>query len=108
MPAYPQEKATSLSHTDKRLSPNASQTAGKMIFQGEMPADLRAEISFAADIRPYTTQTVSKMVAGMANERAFGKRYGMSRKTGPRLRFCRTASFTRPTTIMMNVIAARQ
>ena len=71
-PSRPHETATSLSHTDTKLTTTASAMAGQMVAIGVMPAALRAVISLLADIRPKTLATANNIVPGTANRIASG------------------------------------
>jgi hypothetical protein len=54
------------------LTNMAKPRAGQTTRRGEMPSDLMATISLAADMRPKTLQVANRMVPGIVNRRAMG------------------------------------
>ena len=77
-PSRPHDTATSLSHTDTKLTARARPTAGHIAAIGEIPAALRAVISLVADILPNTLATAKSIVPGTANRIASGSGETMS------------------------------
>ena len=71
-PSRPHDTATSLSHTETKLTTSASIAAGQTIAIGETPAAFSAITSLEADIRPNTLATANSMVPGTANRIASG------------------------------------
>jgi hypothetical protein len=71
-PSRPHDTATSLSHTDTKLTTSARAAAGQMIATGEMPAAFSAITSLLADMRPNTLATAKSIVPGTANRIASG------------------------------------
>ena len=105
IPSRPHDTATSLSHTDTKLTATAKPTAGHIAAIGEIPAALSAVISLVADIRPNTLATAKSIVPGTANRIASGRTYGTRAAICIIPSPCCWASFTSPTTSMNSVSA---